>query len=100
MKITMRERMRRVGVLMNLATDDAEAQARFRAFLQGLQEFNSAGLSPSTYASRPGLPSTSSSFPTTRRACSPPDPSSSPPTPSPPASPLHPRTSPHPHRPP
>jgi hypothetical protein len=45
MKITMRERMRRVGVLMNLATDDAEAQARFGAFLQGLQEFNSAGLS-------------------------------------------------------
>ena len=34
-----RERIRRIGVLMNLATDDAEAQARFGAFLQGLQEF-------------------------------------------------------------
>ena len=33
------QRMRRIGVLMNLATDDAEAQARFGAFLQGLQEF-------------------------------------------------------------
>jgi putative tryptophan/tyrosine transport system substrate-binding protein len=34
-----RERIRRVGVLINLATDDTEAQARFGAFLQGLQEF-------------------------------------------------------------
>ena len=34
-----RERIRRIGVLMNLATDDAEAQARFGAFLQGFQEF-------------------------------------------------------------
>jgi putative ABC transport system substrate-binding protein len=34
-----RERIRRIGVLMNLAADDAEAQARFGAFLQGLQEF-------------------------------------------------------------
>ena len=34
-----RERIRRIGVLMNLAIDDAEAQARFGAFLQGLQEF-------------------------------------------------------------
>jgi hypothetical protein len=33
-----RERMRRVGVLMNLAADDAEGQARLAAFLQGLQE--------------------------------------------------------------
>jgi putative ABC transport system substrate-binding protein len=33
-----RERMRRVGVLMNLAADDTEAQARLAAFLQGLQE--------------------------------------------------------------
>ena len=32
------ERMRRVGVLMNLGSDDAEAQARNAAFLQGLQE--------------------------------------------------------------
>src|SRR6476660_3720855 len=33
-----REKMRRIGVLMNLAADDAEGQARFAAFLQGLQE--------------------------------------------------------------
>jgi putative ABC transport system substrate-binding protein len=32
------ERMRRIGVLMNLAADDAEGQARLAAFLQGLQE--------------------------------------------------------------
>ena len=32
------ERVRRVGVLMNLAADDAEGQARLAAFLQGLQE--------------------------------------------------------------
>jgi putative tryptophan/tyrosine transport system substrate-binding protein len=31
-------RMRRVGVFMNLASDDAEAQSRNAAFLQGLQE--------------------------------------------------------------
>src|SRR3974390_1392723 len=33
------ERMRRIGVLMGLAATDAEGQARFAAFLQGLQEF-------------------------------------------------------------
>src|SRR5499427_1190090 len=33
-----RDRMRRVGVLMNLGSDDAEGQARNAAFLQGLQE--------------------------------------------------------------
>jgi putative tryptophan/tyrosine transport system substrate-binding protein len=33
-----RERMRRVGVLMNLAADDPEGQRRVAAFLQGLQE--------------------------------------------------------------
>jgi putative tryptophan/tyrosine transport system substrate-binding protein len=33
-----RERMRRIGVLMNLAADDPEGQARLAAFLQGLQE--------------------------------------------------------------
>jgi putative ABC transport system substrate-binding protein len=33
-----RERMRRIGVLMNLAADDAEGKARLAAFLQGLQE--------------------------------------------------------------
>jgi putative ABC transport system substrate-binding protein len=32
------ERMRRIGVLMNLATDDPEGQARFASFLQGLRE--------------------------------------------------------------
>jgi putative ABC transport system substrate-binding protein len=31
-------RMRRIGVLMNLAADDTEGQARIAAFLQGLQE--------------------------------------------------------------
>src|SRR5215203_2574100 len=33
------ERMRRIGVLMNLAADDPESHARIGAFLQGLQEF-------------------------------------------------------------
>jgi putative ABC transport system substrate-binding protein len=33
-----RERMRRVGVLMNTVSDDPEAQARIAAFVQGLQE--------------------------------------------------------------
>jgi putative ABC transport system substrate-binding protein len=33
------ERVRRIGVLMGLAATDAEGQARFAAFLQGLQEF-------------------------------------------------------------
>ena len=32
------DRVRRVGVLMNLAADDPEGQARIAAFLQGLQE--------------------------------------------------------------
>jgi putative ABC transport system substrate-binding protein len=32
------ERMRRIGVLMNLAADDPEGQARITAFAQGLQE--------------------------------------------------------------
>jgi len=32
------ERMRRIGVLMNLAADDPESQARMTAFLQGLQQ--------------------------------------------------------------
>jgi putative ABC transport system substrate-binding protein len=32
------ERVRRVGVLMNVAADDPEGQARLAAFLQGLQE--------------------------------------------------------------
>ena len=33
-----REKMRHIGVLMNLAADDAEGQTRLAAFLQGLQE--------------------------------------------------------------
>src|SRR5262245_66131465 len=32
------ERMRRIGVLMNLAADDREGQARLKAFAQGLQQ--------------------------------------------------------------
>ena len=32
------ERVRRIGVLMNLAADDAEGQARFAAFVQDLQQ--------------------------------------------------------------
>ena len=32
------ERMRRIGVLMNVAADDPEGQARIAAFLQGLQQ--------------------------------------------------------------
>jgi len=32
------ERMRRIGVLMNLAADDPEGQARLAVFMQGLQE--------------------------------------------------------------
>src|SRR5260370_28814545 len=32
------DRMRRVGVLMHLAADDPEGQARHAAFLQGLQQ--------------------------------------------------------------
>ena len=32
------ERMRRIGVLMSLAANDAQGQARLTAFLQGLQQ--------------------------------------------------------------
>ena len=32
------ERLRRIGVLMSLAADDPEGQARLTAFLQGLQQ--------------------------------------------------------------
>ena len=32
------ERMRRIGALMNLATDDPEALGRITAFVQGLQQ--------------------------------------------------------------
>jgi ABC-type uncharacterized transport system substrate-binding protein len=33
------ERMRRIGVLSPLASDDPQAQARLKAFVQGLQQF-------------------------------------------------------------
>jgi putative tryptophan/tyrosine transport system substrate-binding protein len=33
------ERVRRIGVLMNTAPDSPDGQARFAAFLQGLQQF-------------------------------------------------------------
>lgn len=33
------ERVRRIGVLMNLTADDPEAAARFKALAQGLQQF-------------------------------------------------------------
>jgi hypothetical protein len=33
------ERMRRIGVLMPMADDDPEGQARITAFLQGLQQW-------------------------------------------------------------
>src|SRR6516162_5805384 len=33
-----RERMRRIGALMNFAATDQEGQARFAAFVEGLQE--------------------------------------------------------------
>jgi putative ABC transport system substrate-binding protein len=38
LRAQQRERMRRIGVLMPLAADDAAAQARNAAFLQGLQK--------------------------------------------------------------
>ena len=34
----LRERVRRIGVLMHLAADDPDGQSRLAAFLQGLQE--------------------------------------------------------------
>ena len=46
------ERMRRIGVLMHLPENDPEAQARMRAFLQGLQQ--QAGLRVARCASTPG----------------------------------------------
>jgi len=46
------ERMRRIGVLMHLPENDPEAQARMRAFLQGLQQ--QAGLRVATCASTTG----------------------------------------------
>jgi len=58
------DRMRRVGVLWNLAADDPEGQARLAVFLQGLQELGwtdgrnvparSPGRSPRPPATPPG----------------------------------------------
>jgi putative tryptophan/tyrosine transport system substrate-binding protein len=44
------ERIRRIGVLMNFAPDNAEGQARIAAFLQGLQQ--SSAWSPHSRADR------------------------------------------------
>jgi putative ABC transport system substrate-binding protein len=33
-----REKLRRIGILMNLAADDPEAQRRMNAFVRGLQQ--------------------------------------------------------------
>jgi hypothetical protein len=37
------ERVRRIGVLTNLAADDQEGQVRFTAFTQALAQFQRAG---------------------------------------------------------
>src|SRR6266446_3669252 len=37
------ERVRRIGVLMNVAADDPEGQARLTAFVQGLQQLVASG---------------------------------------------------------
>jgi hypothetical protein len=38
MRANQARAVRRIGILMNLAADDPEGQARVAAFLQGLQE--------------------------------------------------------------
>ena len=40
------ERVRRIGVLMNLTADDAEGQGRLAACMQGLQEAGWSATSP------------------------------------------------------
>jgi putative ABC transport system substrate-binding protein len=54
-----RERTRRIGVLMHLAADDLEGQARIGAFLQGLQEWGwpSAATCRSSTAGPQAMPS-------------------------------------------
>jgi putative tryptophan/tyrosine transport system substrate-binding protein len=42
----MRERMLRIGVLMNLAADDPEAHRRMTALVQGLQQLGWTVLRP------------------------------------------------------
>jgi hypothetical protein len=51
-------RMRRMGVLMNLASDGAEGQVRLAAFHQGLQQLGwpSAGMCRSTIAGARAMP--------------------------------------------
>jgi hypothetical protein len=53
------ERVRRIGVLMSLAADDPESQARHAAFLQGLQEWGwTVGRNVQIdYALAPAMPS-------------------------------------------
>jgi putative ABC transport system substrate-binding protein len=36
--VRAQQRVRRIGIVMNLAADDPEGQARVAAFLQGMQE--------------------------------------------------------------
>ena len=63
------ERARRIGVLLPAASDDAEFQARFGAFLQGLGQW--AGASARTCASTPAGPAEMASrFAGTRRSWS------------------------------
>jgi putative tryptophan/tyrosine transport system substrate-binding protein len=52
-------KMRRIGVLMNNAADDPEAQSRLAGFLQGLQEAVGplAATSPSTCDGRRAMSS-------------------------------------------
>src|SRR5262245_41298467 len=62
------ERVRRIGVLMNVAEDDAEGKARLAAFLQGYMKpvGSSAAMCGSTSAGQPAI---SSSIPDMRWNC-------------------------------
>jgi hypothetical protein len=50
------ERVRRIGVLMNVAADDPEGQARLTAFVQGLQHGLMAATCGLTTAGAEGMP--------------------------------------------
>jgi putative ABC transport system substrate-binding protein len=67
------DRMRRIGVHMNLAADDPEAPARIAAFAQGLADrgWSIGGNLRVDYRWAPAMPSTSAK---TRQNCSPPRP--------------------------
>ena len=65
------ERVRRVGVLMNLAADDAEGKARLTAFAQGLQELGWVTTCELTIGGAEGVPTV---FVHTERNWSRPDP--------------------------